>query len=251
LPGEQVELRGGDVWVDGNIATKDLSEMRALRQLVHEETDAIRRWHVNTGGWSWRDGAWQVASQKNATVWHWLSYRHPDGKSINADTAYNAGLTQRLFPVHDLALSAKGNATGNGSLILQVKGHKEVVWKGILPREAQLEFFAFDRQLRVFIDGNLIENIRAGSNVLPMEGTSSLAIGVKGLQLELRDVRIYHDIYYASQNEERGVAEPMTPIVLGPHEVFVLGDNVPVSLDSRLWGPVPLGLLVGKPVGVR
>ena len=35
---------------------------------------------------------------------------------------------------------------------------------------------------------------------------------------------------------------------LGPDEYFLLGDNPPVSLDSRLWGPVSARLLIGKPL---
>ena len=38
---------------------------------------------------------------------------------------------------------------------------------------------------------------------------------------------------------------------LGPNDYFLLGDNPPISLDSRLWGPVPGRFLLGKPLGVR
>ncbi|NOY43332.1 MAG: hypothetical protein GXP26_16045 [Planctomycetes bacterium] len=40
-------------------------------------------------------------------------------------------------------------------------------------------------------------------------------------------------------------------ISLGRGEYFLLGDNAPISVDSRRWGPVPGRLLLGKPVGVR
>ncbi len=38
------------------------------------------------------------------------------------------------------------------------------------------------------------------------------------------------------------------PLTLGPDEYFVMGDNRPQSLDSRTFGPVPAGRIVGRVV---
>lgn len=35
-------------------------------------------------------------------------------------------------------------------------------------------------------------------------------------------------------------------IILGQNEYFVEGDNRPASSDSRIWGPVPENLIVGR-----
>ncbi|MGQ9626591.1 MAG: signal peptidase I [Anaerolineae bacterium] len=36
------------------------------------------------------------------------------------------------------------------------------------------------------------------------------------------------------------------PIALKPGEYFILGDNRPISSDSRQWGPIPAERIIGK-----
>ena len=70
--------------------------------------------------------------------------------------------------------------------------------------------------------------------------------------MEVRRVRIYRDIFYTG-NLAIGPRRPYgvdTPYVLGRDEYFVLGDNSPVSNDSRFWTAspvVPGELFLGKP----
>jgi signal peptidase I len=65
-------------------------------------------------------------------------------------------------------------------------------------------------------------------------------------------LRIYRDVHYTSTlaNTPRRPFGVDAPYRLGPDEFFVLGDNSPVSNDSRFWvgSPVvPGSLLLGKP----
>jgi len=86
----------------------------------------------------------------------------------------------------------------------------------------------------------------------PGLGDSPVALGVKGGAVALADVRVYRDVYYTSAlayspRRAYGVDAPFT---LGPDEFFVLGDNSPVSNDSRFWAGspvVPGSLFLGKP----
>ncbi|MEQ8209344.1 MAG: signal peptidase I [Lacipirellulaceae bacterium] len=57
------------------------------------------------------------------------------------------------------------------------------------------------------------------------------------------------EVYYTP----RAAGQPLRPgpWELSETEIFVLGDNSPVSIDSRLWGPVPARLVLGVPLGVR
>jgi signal peptidase I len=37
-------------------------------------------------------------------------------------------------------------------------------------------------------------------------------------------------------------------LTVPPHHCFVLGDNGPVSVDSRDWGPVPMSAILGRAI---
>jgi len=65
--------------------------------------------------------------------------------------------------------------------------------------------------------------------------------------VSLEGLVLYRDAYYDSPTM-RNAADAIS---LGRGEYFLLGDNAPISVDSRRWGPVPGRLLLGKPVGVR
>lgn len=86
-----------------------------------------------------------------------------------------------------------------------------------------------------------------------VSASSPLGLGTQGGGvLEVVSLRVYRDIYYtdsllSSPRRPFGVG---TPYVLGPGEFFVLGDNSPVSNDSRFWPDSPVvhrELFVGKP----
>ena len=89
--------------------------------------------------------------------------------------------------------------------------------------------------------------------VLPVTGgryrrppANLLHFGVVGAPVEITRVQGFHDVHYLPEQGDREV----DGFVIGFGEIFVLGDNSPVSNDSRFWrsGPVvPASLLVGKP----
>lgn len=122
------------------------------------------------------------------------------------------------------------------------------------PRSLALEATVVDRRVQVAINGRLLFDPFDYDNPLAsgLASESPVALGVRGGALEVDDLRIYRDIYYTSSlaNTPRHSQGMATDVRLGQDEYFVLGDNSPVSNDSRFWneGPVVRGsMFVGRP----
>lgn len=226
LPGETIQLTGGEVLVNSKPATRDLTALRSTRQVVHQEVDASQ-------------GA---AGEKV------LRLKLAAGQPITTEVPYNHGVTQRLFPVTNLGISAHVRLVDGAKLLIAIGGDEISLSK---VGEARLEIFAFQNAPQVFLDGKPIESDALKLSKQYADLLVPIEISISDGPAEIADLTIYRDTYYASLNEEHGIAEPMEPVKLKDDEIFVLGDNVPVSVDSRHWGPVPLRLLVGRPIGVR
>ena len=123
-----------------------------------------------------------------------------------------------------------------------------VPWPGELEkRGVTIEFSLIDKQVIVAVDGK--ELFPAWKFELPA-GVAAPRIpvrfGARGLDVEVSKLRLYRDIYYTDSRSRHAINRPYA---LKETEFFVLGDNSPVSHDSRRWeNPVVhRSYLVGKP----
>jgi hypothetical protein len=139
-----------------------------------------------------------------------------------------------------------------GDVRLEIDNHAEPVATGSLPRslkqrDARIEMSLFDQQVIVAVDGApVLGPIPFRTPADSRTTRHPVRFGARGVTVDVDDIRLYRDVYYTPHLSKHGVSRPYS---LGPDEFFVLGDNSPVSHDSRRWddAPVPRTLLVGKP----
>jgi signal peptidase I len=301
LSGESIELRDGDVWIDGELARKPLDIQRAMRQLVYDDTHrpadydrSPRFLFVREGqpsAWKQTANGFERAAEAPSGSIDWLQYQHwrPDRRApgpISDLVAYDGTDGSGENRVDDLMLTAsvaigpqcdalwiaaqnRGDLfevelpAGGGPPRVQHNGTPQLVQAtGVsiqqspngAPRFQQLEVSTFDGQLIVALDGRLVcEPVTwTPSDERPPPFEPRLAVGVAGGGGAVKDIRVYRDVYYTrglphSMRRAYAVGEPYK---LGSDVFFALGDNSPVSNDSRFWttGPVVHRAdLVGKP----
>ena len=112
---------------------------------------------------------------------------------------------------------------------------------------ATVEMSLIDQQIVVAIDGKPV--LPAWPIETPEQTPiprCAVRVGGRGLDVRVDQLKLYRDVYYTSSRSRNGVNRPF---ILGDDQFFVLGDNSPVSHDSRRWdeAPVHRSLLLGKP----
>lgn len=116
-----------------------------------------------------------------------------------------------------------------------------------------VEMSLFDRQLLLAINGETIFVQKLAERTNDDRSSSSAAnsqspvsFGACDLHVSVSDLTLFRDVYYTQGDGRHGVKEAYP---IGPDEYFFLGDNSPVSLDSRSWteGVVREQMLIGKP----
>jgi signal peptidase I len=290
LPGEAVEIRGGDVYVDGSIARKPLDHQREIAILVHDSawsnaaSNLPNRWSAEPdSGWQMVDAGWQCKSQGPSLDWlNYVHWRRTPGapttieeSPIRDEDGYNQTTSRKLNDVTDLMLVCRLSASGKGKLLLKARDGREELQisvrpstgaialarngrevqsvqaaAGVLDRPTEVVLSLVDQQVVVAVGGQteLIYPYDPPGNE-EHAPSQPFSIGAVGLNVLIARLQIWRDVYYTPPTKSAA----STICHLGPDEYFVLGDNSPISRDSRPWtgGDVLSGsVLIGRPLSV-
>jgi signal peptidase I len=201
--------------------------------------------------------------------------------------SYNQQLSRRLNPATDLLLACRITTPGcGGRLALELaepagcyrvelrfdrrelallQNSRELMCRPLpkfpFARGMLVELAWCDEQLLFGIDGHelirriIVEDAAGGRDaaegsgdtaVGPRDTRPRLRVGAAGLTVTLDRLQVFRDIYYLPS--ESPVISATMSWNTGSDQVFVAGDNVPVSQDSRQWqhSGVPIELLLGR-----
>jgi hypothetical protein len=290
-PHEQLAIRDGNLYDDERIIRKTLSQLHAVRLLVHDNDFQPRktsglppRWRGASENSHWNEAGTGFRIEPSVaavTTYDWLQYEHWPctadqrlrgvGTPIMDNDSYNQGETNRpLNAVSDAMLSCRLRAVGTGRFALaasdgdvqfevEIEPRKRVVLRSrgqrlvdrllstdFSRRAIKVEFGLCDQQVLLAIGGRTVLRFDyerpAGSRPEVLE---PLAIGAAGMGLDISQLRVWRDVHYL---DPQGLPRPWKASgPLAPDEFAMLGDNQPVSIDSRHWeeAGVPRRALVG------
>lgn len=238
LPGETLQIREGNLWIDGAILKKPIVHQRSLRLPIRI-----------------------------------------DGKPITDAIDYNMGLSRELEYLHDFMITASLHIPAEGWVILgindgnskhQVKLSMSDGVIGLFENEVhskdfqlngatieriqrgqvRVEFSNFDRQLLFAIEEKELFRLPLATDASAVGVVHPFQVETSDSSVKLEDVQYFRDVYW-TQHPVGTVSPGSMTYQLGENEFFLLGDNSPISLDSRIWGPVPREMLLGRVVFAR
>ena len=238
--------------------------------------DDATGWQATRNGYHWTPTHAEAAANDWLMYRHWRCYTSPHPRAeespVTDNDAYNQGLSRELHEITDVLLSCHVSLAENGEAALLVHDGRERftavistksrvlnlhrgedVWERAVlpnhldPRHVTIEFGVIDDQLLIAIAGETVIRREYVPLDSPLQPTSR-PLGISGRQGEcsVAKIKVYRDIFYL--NPFRTDWAWAGPAPLGDDAYLVLGDNSPLSNDSRHWPEPGLHrqLLIGK-----
>ncbi len=140
---------------------------------------------------------------------------------------------------------------------LSLHGQKKILRVGELPdlpfeETIEIEMSVMDRQVLVAMNGEVLFEPYAyrAEKETRDEVVDPVHIHCQDGPVIISRLQLFRDIAYRKSADDLEISEASPKYAIGPDELFVLGDNSIVSIDSRYWrkGSVKPTLLIGRPL---
>lgn len=238
LPGEHLELREGDAYVNGAIAPKPDDVQEVMWRKVFEPKDDAE-WVADfepdaQGAWKLRNGFAEAdarnAAGTDAVAWLQARFGFEEDQRISFDVELPNGSPGQVL------ISLEGGKrrceleVGQSQARVTGPGLDAAV-PGVLLGEAgtkfRLGFSMSDRVARVFVNGRQVASFAHADT--PNDGLDQgrVRIGVRNQSVVIRNVVGENDVQYGNNGT--------TTFDIPDDGYVMLGDNTWSSRDSRMW----------------
>jgi type IV secretory pathway protease TraF len=238
LPGDVVKLDGLRLTIDGkrfeDLLVDNKSPVDLPRLLVDDDSRReVSRWSskASDSAWQRKDGGawgWIRPSMSPWLIYHHKSvYDHDRPSRVWDDYQINVGIQRQLYGVDRLEVDGTIRCPTTTTVMV-------AFWSGAGNVLATIP--ASDGQ-------TLVVSYHAGVSAddLPVTPEHPIAIRVAAGPFTFESLKIQRLIEYRLRPHDDRDPYPLT---VGPGQCFVLGDNVPVSVDSRDVGLVPISRIM-------
>lgn len=262
LPGEQISAANGNLYANGKILSKPIEIFNRTKQIVFDSKYLQRDRGANRftpltigkSAWSFTSEQWRFASAENVDEFDFIRYRHIRGYRhfddrfeptvIEDSSAFNQNVSRKLFPVSDLQVDLNVELRNDAEFCLRLKNSKELLFlfspeqltllidqQSVASSEfisnndqpLRISFSVYDDQIYVHLN----DKILLKHEFEPGDGNMEVDVGARRGEMALHRVRIFRDIHYLSIQPSKDT-----------DGYFVLGDNPPISVDSRQFGRI-------------
>ena len=287
FPGEQLEIRDGNLFEGGELLRKPWPVQKQVRVPVHDSrfapaSEILPRWRPAKpfSGWDVTTGEPTFHPDDDLTLasgqLDWLMYHHrccysherekdedtpiEDSYGFNQSVRRNLNKTDELY--FEVNFSAASNArvgwrfnrgqsrhefvmdVDRSELVInefnngdELSSCEIIALAGCESAQFKVEFSSFDDQIVVGINDQLVFQ-KSTPNPFPIFSKYPLELGAGDDVVRVIRLRIWRDVFYLPKSGRN------QPLIAGSGYIC-LGDNVPISVDSRHWGAVDTADVIG------
>jgi signal peptidase I len=262
LPNESLLIKDGDIYINGNIARKELDVIHAMSfEVFNSELTQKLEEYIP---WVAYDDKWKLSAKKlevgahegdsvvefDKRITSALPYSNPDSETPVNDARFHLSVTCKSKGEffcsidngdHTFRFTVPVGEEGRATLTMDDVELKAADIRLVPGRSHEVEFLNIDNRVVALLDGNEVFRYDYESD-LSVSAHPEIILGTTDTAACFEKIRVYRDIYYTHE----GTHAVVSTQDLGPDEYFALGDNSASSKDSRRWGTIPAPNMLGR-----